>query len=115
LTKARLFIFPCLIKNKWMMKFINVFGREVLDSSGNPTVEAELTVEGNITGGAISPSGASTGEREATELRDNDKKKIRTKEEKQWQTVPSVQLINQKYYLKMNLLLRSKKMLLSLS
>ncbi len=54
-------------------KIINVHGREVLDSRGNPTVEAEITLEGNFTGRAISPSGASTGEREAVELRDNDK------------------------------------------
>ena len=61
------------------MRIINVFGREVLDSRGNPTVEAELTLEGNFFGSAISPSGASTGEREATELRDNDKKRYNGK------------------------------------
>lgn len=55
------------------MKIINVHGREVLDSRGNPTVEAEVILEGGFMGRAISPSGASTGEREACELRDNDK------------------------------------------
>jgi enolase len=60
-------------------KIINVHGREVLDSRGNPTVEAEITLEGNSTGRAISPSGASTGEREACELRDNDKKRYNGK------------------------------------
>jgi enolase len=52
-----------------------VHGREVLDSRGNPTVEAEVTLEGGATGIAIVPSGASAGEREAMELRDNDKKR----------------------------------------
>ena len=45
---------------------------EVLDSRGNPTVEATVTLEDGIQASAIVPSGASTGEREATELRDND-------------------------------------------
>ncbi len=60
-------------------KIIDVHGREVLDSRGNPTVEAEVTLEGNFAGRAISPSGASTGEREAVELRDNDDKRYNGK------------------------------------
>ncbi len=58
-----------------MNKIIKVYGREVLDSRGNPTVEAEVTTDNGITGRAIVPSGASTGEREALELRDNDPKR----------------------------------------
>ena len=47
-----------------------IHAREILDSRGNPTVEAEVTVEGNIMGRASVPSGASTGKFEAVELRD---------------------------------------------
>src|ERR1700682_6222779 len=55
------------------MEIVNVIGRESLDSRGNPTVEADVLVaDGNI-GRAAVPSGASTGEHEAVELRDNDK------------------------------------------
>lgn len=54
------------------MKVARVVGREILDSRGNPTVEVELTVDGGATGRAGVPSGASTGEREALELRDGD-------------------------------------------
>src|SRR6202041_230223 len=50
-----------------------VFGREILDSRGNPTVEAEVVLEGGVRGRAAVPSGASTGEHEALELRDGDK------------------------------------------
>ena len=50
-----------------------VHAREVIDSRGNPTVEAEVTTESGAWGRAIVPSGASTGEREALELRDGDK------------------------------------------
>ncbi|MCP4186146.1 MAG: phosphopyruvate hydratase, partial [Gammaproteobacteria bacterium] len=50
-----------------------VKGREILDSRGNPTVEAEVTLSSGIVGRAAAPSGASTGEREAIELRDGDK------------------------------------------
>jgi enolase len=50
-----------------------VHGREVLDSRGNPTVEVEITLETGVRGVAIVPSGASTGENEAVELRDGDK------------------------------------------
>ena len=55
------------------MKITSVHGREILDSRGNPTVEVEVEVEGGIRGRAAVPSGASTGEREALELRDGDK------------------------------------------
>lgn len=61
------------------MKITKVHAREVLDSRGNPTVEAEVTINGEFKGRAISPSGASTGEKEAVELRDNDKARYRGK------------------------------------
>lgn len=51
----------------------NVHAREILDSRGNPTVEVEVTLESGVTGRASVPSGASTGENEALELRDGDK------------------------------------------
>ena len=53
----------------------SVFAREILDSRGNPTVEAEVVLEGGAMGRAAVPSGASTGEREAVELRDGVKKR----------------------------------------
>ncbi len=53
----------------------NIHGREILDSRGNPTVEVEVTLECGIVGRAAVPSGASTGENEALELRDGDKKR----------------------------------------
>lgn len=53
-----------------MSEIIDVFAREVLDSRGNPTVEADVILESGAMGRAIVPSGASTGEREALELRD---------------------------------------------
>ena len=58
-----------------MAKIVNVHGREVLDSRGNPTVEVEVLLEDGVKGRAIVPSGASTGESEALELRDGDKKR----------------------------------------
>jgi enolase len=58
------------------MKIANVHAREVLDSRGNPTVEAEVTLENGVKGSAIVPSGASTGEKEAVELRDGDEKRF---------------------------------------
>lgn len=61
------------------MKITKVSGREVLDSRGNPTVEVDITLEGNIFGRAMVPSGASTGEREAVELRDGDKSRFKGK------------------------------------
>lgn len=61
------------------MKITKVHAREVLDSRGNPTVEAEIVMDDQYVGRAISPSGASTGEKEAAELRDNDKNRYRGK------------------------------------
>lgn len=58
-----------------MTDIIDVFAREVLDSRGNPTVEVEVVTSGGIMGRAIVPSGASTGEYEAVELRDGDKER----------------------------------------
>jgi enolase len=57
------------------VKIQTVKGREILDSRGNPTVEVDLTLEGGAFGRAAVPSGASTGQREALELRDGDKKR----------------------------------------
>ena len=56
-----------------MSKIIKVHARQVFDSRGNPTIEAEITLENNIKAFSIVPSGASTGAFEAHELRDNDK------------------------------------------
>ena len=56
-----------------MAKIIDIKAREVLDSRGNPTIEADVTLEGGFFGTACAPSGASTGTREALELRDGDK------------------------------------------
>jgi enolase 1/2/3 len=55
------------------VKIAKVHGREILDSRGNPTVEVDVALEGGASGRAMVPSGASTGEREALELRDGDK------------------------------------------
>ncbi len=55
-----------------MMTIIDVFGREILDSRGNPTVEVDVALECGAVGSAAVPSGASTGEHEAIELRDGD-------------------------------------------
>ena len=56
-----------------MSEIISIHAREILDSRGNPTVEAEVSLLSGVTGRASVPSGASTGEREALELRDGDK------------------------------------------
>ena len=56
-----------------MTEIVDVYAREILDSRGNPTVEAEVTLEDGSTGRAAVPSGASTGAHEAVELRDGDK------------------------------------------
>ena len=61
------------------MNIKNVIGREVLDSRGNPTIEVEIHIDGNKSGRAIVPSGASTGTKEALELRDNDVARYRGK------------------------------------
>ena len=55
-----------------MSKIINIIGREILDSRGNPTIEADVVLENGVIGRAAVPSGASTGQREAVELRDGD-------------------------------------------
>ena len=59
-----------------MSKIVKVIGREIIDSRGNPTVEAEVHLEGGFVGMAAAPSGASTGSREALELRDGDKSRF---------------------------------------
>lgn len=56
-----------------MSSIIDVVAREILDSRGNPTVEADVLLESGVMGRAAVPSGASTGEKEALELRDGDK------------------------------------------
>ncbi|MDD1610630.1 MAG: enolase, partial [Methylococcaceae bacterium] len=56
-----------------MSKIVDIKAREILDSRGNPTLEADVTLESGVIGSAMVPSGASTGEREAIELRDGDK------------------------------------------
>lgn len=58
------------------MKITNIKAREILDSRGNPTVEVDVTLENNMMARAAVPSGASTGEREALEMRDNDKNRF---------------------------------------
>ena len=57
-----------------MLEIIDVYAREVLDSRGNPTVEVEVTLDCGVTGRAIVPSGASTGEREERTKRGSRKK-----------------------------------------
>ncbi|MCD8547257.1 MAG: phosphopyruvate hydratase [Aeromonadaceae bacterium] len=59
-----------------MAKIVKVLAREIIDSRGNPTVEAEVHLEGGFVGMAAAPSGASTGSREALELRDGDKSRF---------------------------------------
>jgi len=63
-------------KENLMSKILKVVGREIIDSRGNPTVEAEVHLEGGFIGLAAAPSGASTGSREALELRDGDKSRF---------------------------------------
>jgi len=55
------------------VKIQQIKAREVLDSRGNPTVEADVILDNGVMGSAMVPSGASTGQREALELRDGDK------------------------------------------
>ena len=57
------------------LTIVEVIAREVLDSRGNPTVEVDVLLDGGAIGRAAVPSGASTGEHEALELRDGDKKR----------------------------------------
>lgn len=63
----------CINKEKNMSRIESIYAREVIDSRGNPTIEVEVRTEEGAFGRAIVPSGASTGEREALELRDGDK------------------------------------------
>src|SRR5712672_4211801 len=58
-----------------MTAIVDIIGREILDSRGNPTVEVDVVLEEGSRGRAAVPSGASTGSREAHELRDGDKKR----------------------------------------
>jgi enolase len=58
-----------------MSKIVDIRGREIIDSRGNPTVEADVTLDSGVLGRAAVPSGASTGSREAVELRDGDKQR----------------------------------------
>src|SRR5688500_19423224 len=58
-----------------MSAIVEVIAREILDSRGNPTIEADVLLESGVLGRAAAPSGASTGSREAIELRDGDKKR----------------------------------------
>ncbi len=62
-----------------MTEIVAIRAREVLDSRGNPTVEADVILESGALGRAIVPSGASTGEHEAVELRDGDKSHYRAR------------------------------------
>ena len=62
-------------KNIETMRIEKITGREILDSRGNPTVEVDILLESGVMGRASVPSGASTGEHEALELRDGDKKR----------------------------------------
>ena len=57
------------------MKIVKITGREILDSRGNQTVEVDILLESGVMGRASVPSGASTGENEALEVRDGDKKR----------------------------------------
>ena len=58
-----------------MSRIAAIRGREIIDSRGNPTVEADVILDSGAMGRAAVPSGASTGTREAVELRDGDKKR----------------------------------------
>ena len=55
-----------------MSEIIDIYGREIIDSRGNPTVEVEVSLESGVVGRAAVPSGASTGVNEALEMRDGD-------------------------------------------
>src|SRR5512143_169922 len=58
-----------------MGEIVDVYARQILDSRGNPTIEVDVVLESGAMGRAAVPSGASTGKREALELRDGDKKR----------------------------------------
>jgi len=68
-------IYQSIIIKEKTMRIVNVIGREILDSRGNPTIEADVWLEDGSTGRAAVPSGASTGIHEALELRDGDAKR----------------------------------------
>ena len=59
-----------------MSRIVDIRGREIIDSRGNPTVEADVVLASGVVGRAAVPSGASTGSREAVELRDGDAKRF---------------------------------------
>ena len=63
---------PTVVPQNKSMEIIKVVGREILDSRGNPTVEADVYLADGSMGRAAVPSGASTGEHEAVELRDGE-------------------------------------------
>jgi len=66
-----------ILKNRRKMSIIEeIRAREIIDSRGNPTIEVDVVCESGSVGRFAVPSGASTGEREALELRDNDKKRF---------------------------------------
>jgi enolase len=58
-----------------MSRIVDIRGRQIIDSRGNPTVEADVVLHSGVVGRAAVPSGASTGSREAVELRDGDAKR----------------------------------------
>lgn len=62
-----------------MSTIYEIYAREIFDSRGNPTVEVEVVLESGVLGRAMVPSGASTGEREALELRDGEEDRFRGK------------------------------------
>jgi enolase len=62
-----------------MSNIKDIYAREIIDSRGNPTIEVEVTLESGAMGVGMVPSGASTGEREALELRDGDAKRFKGK------------------------------------
>ena len=64
------------------MRIDNIKGREILDSRGNPTIEVDVILENGIMGRASVPSGASTGENEALELRDHDRTLFESRKQK---------------------------------
>ena len=68
-----------LMKEKMMSKIANISALEVFDSRRNPTVQARITLESGVSASAIVPSGASTGKREALELRDGDANRLNKK------------------------------------
>jgi enolase len=69
-----------------MSAIVDIVGREVLDSRGNPTVECDVLLESGVMGRAAVPSGASTGSREAIELRDGDKSRYLGQGRRWWRT-----------------------------